>query len=398
MSLSKEIHDPLPLTPTPRVQLHSLTGLRGLLAALAFLAHFSTLHLLPVDGHMRFVSTPMPSILVPIQYAGMNVFFAMSGFVMAWAARPDDTAQAFWKRRFARLFPIYFVTTILATAALVILHLPTGLGNVLLHIFLLQAWVPDQGIIYGINPVSWSLSVEVFFYLVFPAMLLLLSRATDRLLRIMVVVLLALAWWLPFLVGDTFTLAQPPGTSFFNHAEQGGEFTFWFTMIFPVFRLIDFATGAAVGMLMRRGSWRGLNMPVTLVIVVVMFFVDWLFLPNRIQRVGGLLPVVLLLMATLSQADLKRETSWLRAKPFVWFGDRSYSFYLVHVLAFLPLQPVILQLYVALGIIPEPSVNLPVLLTIFSGLLSFTICTIAAWALHKYIEVPMSRRLRKAKK
>ncbi|WP_285743364.1 acyltransferase [Lentzea sp. NBRC 105346] len=373
-----------------------MTGLRGLLAALAFLAHFFTLHLLPVDGHMRFVTTPTPSILVPITYAGMNVFFAMSGFVMAWAARPDDTAQAFWKRRFARLFPIYFVTTVLAAGALVVLHMPVGLDNFLLHVFLLQAWVPDQGIIYGINPVSWSLSVEVFFYLVFPAMLVLLSRATDRMLRITVVVALVLAWWLPYLVGDTFTLAQTGGSTFFNHSEQGGEFTFWFTMIFPGFRLVDFVSGAAVGMLMRRGSWRGPSMKVTLIIVAVMFVVDFLFLPNRIQRVGGLLPAVLLLMAALSQADLSGRMSWLRVKPFTWFGDRSYSFYLVHVLAFLPLQPVILNLYTTLGIIPAPSVDLPVPLTVFSCLLYFTICTFAAWALHKYVEVPMSRRLRKA--
>ncbi|ATY10034.1 acyltransferase [Amycolatopsis sp. AA4] len=398
MSLAREVRGELPLKPTPRVQLHSLTGLRGVLAALAFLCHFTTLHLLPQDGHIRFVTTEMASILVPVQYAGMNVFFAMSGFVMAWAARPDDTAQAFWRRRFARLYPIYFVTTILAAVALFVLHMPTSIGNVLSHVFLLQAWAPDQGVIYGVNPVSWSLSVEVFFYLVFPALLLLLSRATDRLLWITMAVLLVLSWWLPFLVGDTFTLAHSSGSSFFNHSEQGGEFTFWFTMIFPVFRLIDFVTGAAVGMLLRRGTWRGPNMPVTLVLVAVMFVIDFLFLPNRIQRVGGLLPVVLLLMATLSRADLAGRTSWLRARPFVWFGDRSYSFYLVHVLAFLPLQPVFLRLYTEIGFIPAPSLDLPLPLLLFNLLLSFSICTLAAWALHKYIEVPMSRRLRRVKK
>src|SRR5262249_32287389 len=140
MSLAREIPDQLPLKPTPRVQLHSLTGLRGVLAAMAFLCHFTTLHLLSQQGHIRFVATEMASILVPIQYAGMNVFCAMSGFVMAWAARPDDTARAFWRRRFARLYPIYFVTTILAAAALFVLHMPTSIGNVLSHVFLLQAW------------------------------------------------------------------------------------------------------------------------------------------------------------------------------------------------------------------------------------------------------------------
>jgi peptidoglycan/LPS O-acetylase OafA/YrhL len=37
---------------------------------------------------------------------------------------------------------------------------------------LVHAWVPLQGIYFALNPVSWSVSTEVFFYMLFPLLVL----------------------------------------------------------------------------------------------------------------------------------------------------------------------------------------------------------------------------------
>ena len=40
-----------------------------------------------------------------------------------------------------------------------------------LCLLLVQAWVPDPPTILALNPVSWSLACEAFFYLVTPTLI-----------------------------------------------------------------------------------------------------------------------------------------------------------------------------------------------------------------------------------
>lgn len=102
--------------------------------------------------------------------AGVDIFFVLSGFIITYTSSKNlgnhKKFLSFLKRRFIRIFPIYWI---IITGFLIIqLLLPSfyktpftlTLSN-FLHTYLL---LPDHEMING---VSWTLSYELFFYLLF---------------------------------------------------------------------------------------------------------------------------------------------------------------------------------------------------------------------------------------
>jgi peptidoglycan/LPS O-acetylase OafA/YrhL len=146
--------------------------------------------------------------------AALGFFFILSGFVLAHAnpSLSDRRSRAlFWSKRFARLYPTYlfaFVFFLPIAVEKYLLH-PTQIansGNVRTFVFgallsstLLQAWTPLS---QAWNGPSWSLSVEAFFYLMFPFVLPQLSR-----LRLRTLLLVCGVGWAA-MVGVTFVETQ----------------------------------------------------------------------------------------------------------------------------------------------------------------------------------------------
>ena len=117
----------------------------------------------------------------------VNYFYVLSGFIMAIAYyRPDNTESfnkwKYWLARFARIYPVY----ILALLLIVVAKYKTLAEDPLtlpLHLTMLQAWIPGYPI--TLNTPGWSLSVEAFFYLVFPFLLLsVYKHGTKALLKL----------------------------------------------------------------------------------------------------------------------------------------------------------------------------------------------------------------------
>ena len=88
--------------PVPS-RLDSLTGLRFFAAEMVVIHHFSNFATLPfLWRYQGFGAT------------GVTFFFVLSGFVLTWSFRPADTPGRFYWRRFARIWPLHAVTTLLA--------------------------------------------------------------------------------------------------------------------------------------------------------------------------------------------------------------------------------------------------------------------------------------------
>jgi exopolysaccharide production protein ExoZ len=111
--------------------------------------------------------------------AGVDIFFVISGFVMAMSTRTSFTTSAarlqaawiFMKRRILRIAPLYWFYTLLKVALLLALpglavrsSLETGhLAASLLFIPSASPW----GLIEPTLPVGWTLNFEMLFYAVF---------------------------------------------------------------------------------------------------------------------------------------------------------------------------------------------------------------------------------------
>ena len=135
-----------------------------------------------------------PSAL-PGGFAGVDVFFVISGYLIAGLLRAESAGGgisliAFWERRVRRLLPALFVVLAACTLAAWVLLLPRELeqfSHALRGASVFGANIAlAQMLDYFAGPAErqpllhlWSLGVEEQFYLVFPAVFVLLLRLGD---------------------------------------------------------------------------------------------------------------------------------------------------------------------------------------------------------------------------
>ncbi|MGI4850268.1 MAG: acyltransferase family protein [Janthinobacterium lividum] len=143
-----------------RTELGSLTSLR-FFAALAIVVH-----------HCNGVFWPAKN-LGPLD-AGVSFFFVLSGFILTYAhsGMPAGAASrwAFYRARLVRIFPLHLLTLAL-TMVLVDVPEPFDARVLAANALLLHAWIPLDRYFFSYNYVSWSISTELFFYLLFPFLL-----------------------------------------------------------------------------------------------------------------------------------------------------------------------------------------------------------------------------------
>jgi len=163
---------PICQTDNPK-RLFSLDGLRGIAAIAVMMFHFNIFFLpqarLPFSGRA---------------YLAVDLFFLLSGFVMVhvYGRELASNRRAHWPRfitaRFARIYPLFAVTTLVIVIVFVISPIRLNLisfstGSLSLQPFMLQQW-------YGLswNYPSWSISTEAEAYIcfIFSAQLLVNGR------------------------------------------------------------------------------------------------------------------------------------------------------------------------------------------------------------------------------
>jgi peptidoglycan/LPS O-acetylase OafA/YrhL len=119
-------------------------------------------------------------------YSAVAFFFILSGYVLALRyAGSDLKLNDYFIRRIARLWPSAMLS-FLATVIIYILFRQTGAGyysmwGALLTPLLMQSWIPLQSHVrQSWNGVSWTLSCEAFFYIMFPFFLPRIKRMNSK--------------------------------------------------------------------------------------------------------------------------------------------------------------------------------------------------------------------------
>ncbi|HET9053575.1 MAG TPA: acyltransferase, partial [Cyclobacteriaceae bacterium] len=134
---------------------------------------------------------------------GVDVFFAISGFILAlpfarqrlFNEKPVSL-KAYYIRRLTRLEPPYVISLVLLLFVhLLILHesFRNIFPNFLASLFYIHSFVFDEW--SKINPVAWSLEVEVQFYVLAPALAVFFSirKPVWRRLILVAVILVSVA-------------------------------------------------------------------------------------------------------------------------------------------------------------------------------------------------------------
>ncbi|MGW6540036.1 acyltransferase family protein [Streptomyces sp. NPDC055011] len=358
-----------------RSTLPSLTGLRFVAAFVVLVSHTGYLFFMgadPADDYSDY--------LFVIGSLGLTFFFVLSGFILTWVAREDDTRRLFWRRRLVKIFPNHLVTL----AATVILMAVTGLAvtveNTLPSVFLLQSFFPMQDVIqgHGINSPSWSLTCELLFYLCFPLLLPLVRRIRDSRL------------WL-WTGGFTLAVLAVPFVAQVLPDQPvmwwGGDMSwweYWFVYHFPVTRMLEFVIGILMAQIVLRGRWIGMKLPWAALLAVAAYGVTTQ-LPDVFAWMSlSALPLALVIAAAAT-ADVRGERTGFGGRTMVWLGEISFALYIVHylVLYYGPVRAV------------DPTHGMETwsfVEALGDIALTIGISLVLAWLLYTFVERPAMRR------
>lgn len=240
--------------------------------------------------------------------AGVDLFFVISGFLMITIVNERTRPGRFLTDRIARIVPLYWLVTtvtVLGAFAHLFPHMVLHPWHVAASYLFLPARAPG-GEIVPLVVQGWTLNLEMSFYLLFAALLVL--RRPVRIMAALTVVLVSavIAAW----------LATPAAgvASFY-----GG----------PV--MLEFALGGWLGLAVRRGipwpRWSG----VALLIVALCWLGVSLGGVLDIGRVAGAGVGFTALLAAV--VAIERRDALPAFPGLGMLGDASYSIYLWHTLA-----------------------------------------------------------------
>ncbi|MDH6137351.1 peptidoglycan/LPS O-acetylase OafA/YrhL [Kitasatospora sp. MAA4] len=342
------------------MSLPSLTGLRWTAALLVFLFHVNLVQ------YFGGRAGSLVNWAFSAGDTGVSFFFMLSGFVLAWSSPGRTGIAKFWRRRLARVYPLHVVTALLALAmAFTFAPMTKPLHTQLAaNLLMVQSWFPDFGFYQSVNPVSWSLACEAFFYFLFPVLLWCLRRVGWRGNLIVAALSTATVLVMPMLI---------------HHLSLSTDFT-WTIYYFPLLRLPEFVLGIALAEVVRAGRWRGPGLAVSLILAVFGYFltsqVDYGYQFTACTVIG-----FAALIAAAATADLRGEPSPWRGRLMVKLGEISFAFYMIHLLVMRTGEYAFRS---------HPKEHWPMGLAVTAA--AFAIALSLAWLLHTYVEGP-GRRL-----
>jgi peptidoglycan/LPS O-acetylase OafA/YrhL len=294
-------------------QIDALTSLRFFAALYVLLFHSGSTWLARTGSIPAFVVNFLRN-----GYLGVSFFFTLSGFILAYvyegsSMRGSDVAR-FARARFARVYPVFLLSLLLMIPFVE----PGTWATDIWQFLMLQSWAPTalpvHATIANWNMQAWTLSAELFFYAMFPLVLVGTRRLSSRSIVLCIIgacVLMA-GLRLPELRGGKSVVF---------------EWMYWIPL--PVLRTPEFLYGVLLGTLFVRGEIR--RSPVGLFVVFVSLIVSLCASASLwVASVAGVLfgPMIALTPGGLSSGIISR---CLTSRWLVLLGQASYGVYILQL-------------------------------------------------------------------
>jgi peptidoglycan/LPS O-acetylase OafA/YrhL len=355
-----------------------LDQLRGLAIIFVFVYH--TLYQpwgrdeLAWSGWTRNFDAPTSFLwMYPVSWGwcGVAIFFALSGFCiqLSHAKTSQPSSVEFLLRRWFRIYPPFLVALIFFAFVFprtrLDMHTRMGLAQFFSHLLLLHNLNGKTE--HGIAVAWWSIAVEFQLYLLYPLLFSVARRFS----------------WRAVLTGTAIIeLGLRAGCEIYML--KTGQKPWAIIWLSPFYFWFSWAVGAALADAWMKGQPLPFARYPTLLWVGLLILAD-LFRPlNEFSFTFASLATVTVIAHFLNHATPTGERrtvmpGWL-ARSLALVGVWSYSIYLIH-------HPIV-ESWPTVVNLALPSVHLHPLLMYLCCLSVWLLILVAAWAMHRWVELP----------
>jgi peptidoglycan/LPS O-acetylase OafA/YrhL len=322
-------------------RLPGIDGLRAVAALWVVLFHVTSL------SHVKFSQAPLLDGFLNSGATGVSLFLVLSGFCLYLPFAGGRTERfrlmTFFKRRFLRLAPAYYVSLVFSLGLVLFGAAAFGqpglsptdvawqLGT---HLTFTHSLFPDS--FYALNAAYWSLGLEWQLYLGLPLVIIGVRRF-GMLKTLCGVFICTAVYRIGLRVAIDHGIVAQGDWLLAEFVLPNQVFGRWAEFGFGILAAELYVSGRLAKLINARSPW--LVLSAVLVVPLVL-------LTSRLELrhvLYGALFFVLLCLVLTSNNPVSRFASW---RPLVVIGTMSYSLYLVH-------QPII-QLATAWFAVYEP--------------------------------------------
>lgn len=342
----------------------SVQALRGIAALAVVLYHGWT--------NFDHRNTNLPAWLneatVAHGISGVDLFFVISGFVIAWTAivgrESQESPGEFFAKRLMRVVPVYWFATLIY-----IYFFANADGSQTIRSLLFYPLGGTDAPIYGVPAlyVGWSLVYEMYFYVVFGVALLFGRWA----IAVVATYFLAALLLLPLMTGQVF-VGEPSHLYDYRHYYQlvaTNPIILEFLMGIGVayaYRFLGSRIGASTARVLAAASIAAVV--ISIVVGRANFSPLWHGLPMSLM----------LLSLLLAERDaMLKVPGWM-----AYLGEISYSIYLAH--------PFVIAFMLRVRTIPSGQWHLQVIEYVVALVLTIGLASV----MYRYVEMPCMKAAR----
>ncbi len=294
-------------------RMRPMEGLRGIAVLLVFLQHYAMQSILHID--LSPLGAEVAALLRNFGTLGVELFFILSGFLiyrMLMRRRPN--LRSFMARRAGRLYPAFLAVFIPVAIAHVVLgtgEIPAQWARAAMFLAANLLFLPGVVAMEPLMAVAWTLSWEMAFYLTLGIVVPALDLPRRPRFARVALILAAIA--LVTMASDRL----PDGIGLF--ASPLPALPFLFGML--LFEAED------------AGAWSVPGMPALGAGLAALTIGHW-FAPSPLGRTL-METLALSLLCSAAYRGNNIAAALLSTEKLRWFGNMSYSYYLMHGLVVL---------------------------------------------------------------
>lgn len=343
--------------PAKHQKLNLLQVFRGIAAVMVILAHCDLIF------NQNFQKDFFGKIF-NFGGSGVDFFFVLSGFIILYIHQSDignrSKLKSFFIKRVTRIYPIYWVVlTLKLSASLFFAYDPDTSQRNILEIFKAFILFPQRQEILASSflGVSWTLSYEVFFYLIFGLLIGLKPKLCFPIISI----------WLLLTFTHFIGIFDLPKDSFMLN------------FIFNEHNL-EFFLGCVAAYIVSKHK-----IPQEMTLICLGAFLYTLGAINYYYKVVDISPVIsfgipsMLLVVGSTSLEMRKHVHV--NKFLIYIGNASYSIYLMHGFFINNITKLILKV--------APALTQNILILNMLGLIIAFIALLFGCAVYSYIEKPL---------